>query len=344
MENYQKLQRQLSKNLSLLQALIGITVALIPVFGLYFVVHNYWPEDTEVPSSNVVKVDTLVKPATAPSEWRMHKEEDAELIAYGKQLIANTAYYLGPKGTVKPITNGLNCQNCHLEAGTKPFGNNYLSVASTYPKFRKRSGKITSITDRINGCLQRSLNGKPMDSTDHEMLAMAAYIKWVGSDTPKGETAYGSLVYKIPYLDRAADPVAGEAIYTAKCVSCHQADGQGLAAADGRTYTYPPLWGSHSYNDGAGLFRMSKLAGYVKMNMPFGASYENPQLTDEESWDVAAYINSKQRPEKDKSKDWPKLADKPIDHPFGPYADPFSENQHKYGPFKPIEDWYKKNM
>jgi thiosulfate dehydrogenase len=35
-------------------------------------------------------------------------------------------------------------------------------------------------------------------------------------------------------------------------------------------------------------------------------------------------------------KDWPDISKKPIDHPFGPYADGFSEKQHKLGPFKPI--------
>ena len=46
---------------------------------------------------------------------------------------------------------------------------------------------------------------------------------------------------------------------------------------------------------------------------------------------------------KDLSKDWPKISKKPFDHPFGPYVDPFSEEQHKFGPYKPIKDWYSKN-
>jgi thiosulfate dehydrogenase len=28
--------------------------------------------------------------------------------------------------------------------------------------------------------------------------------------------------------------------------------------------------------------------------------------------------------------------EKPVDAPYGPYADGFSEQQHKYGPFAPI--------
>jgi len=71
-------------------------------------------------------------------------------------------------------------------------------------------------------------------------------------------------------------------------------------------------------------------------------SHENPTLTEAESWDVAAFVNSQPRPHLNQSNDWPKFEKKPIDFAFGPYADSFSEKQHKYGPFKPIQDFYKK--
>jgi thiosulfate dehydrogenase len=70
--------------------------------------------------------------------------------------------------------------------------------------------------------------------------------------------------------------------------------------------------------------------------MPHGTTFENPVLTDEEAWDVAAYVNSLERPVKVFQEDWPDISKKPFDHPFGPYADSFSQAQHKYGPFGPI--------
>jgi thiosulfate dehydrogenase len=82
-------------------------------------------------------------------------------------------------------------------------------------------------------------------------------------------------------------------------------------------------------------------ASYVKYNMPYGVTFENPFLSDEEAWDVAAYVNSMARPEKDLSGDWPDISKKPFDHPFGPYADGFSEEEHKYGPFDPIKAAYQ---
>jgi thiosulfate dehydrogenase len=72
--------------------------------------------------------------------------------------------------------------------------------------------------------------------------------------------------------------------------------------------------------------------------MPLGAIYDAPQLTDEEAWDVAAYVNSMYRPSKDLRNDWPDISEKPIDHPFGPFTDGFDEGQHKLGPFKPIQE------
>ena len=276
---------------------------------------------------------------TAPDAATLDQDPNKELILYGIDLIAHTSEYFGENGKVfKVSTNGMNCQNCHLEAGTKVFGNNYSAVASTYPKFRARSGAIENIYKRVNDCFERSLNGKALDTTSKEMQGIVAYIKWLGKDVKKGEKPIGSGFKDLVFLDRAADSEKGKTIYSEKCQSCHQADGLGLMNAEKTAYTYPPLWGKNSYNDGAGLYRISNFAKYVKYNMPLGASHNNPQLSDEEAWDVAAFVNSQTRPKKDIKKDWPKIEEKPFDHPFGPYADGFDEKQHKYGPYKPIKE------
>ena len=68
--------------------------------------------------------------------------------------------------------------------------------------------------------------------------------------------------------------------------------------------------------------------------MPLGATYTEPLLNDEEAWDVSAYINSQPHPKKMFASDWPVLKTKPVDYPFGPYADTFPEKRHKYGPYK----------
>ncbi|OGX88678.1 c-type cytochrome [Hymenobacter glacialis] len=278
------------------------------------------------------------RPATpAPDTATIPRTAAGRQIRYGRELIANTAQYLGPQGSVLHLTNGMNCQNCHLQAGTQGFANNYLAVAATYPKLRARSGQVEGIEKRVNDCLERSLNGRPLADSSREMRAMVAYIKWLGQGIAKGKKVYGTGFVKLAYLDRATDPVMGKAVYAGKCQSCHGPEGQGQPLADGRGYQYPPLWGPHSYNDGAGLFRVTNFAKYVKAAMPYGATFDHPQLTDKQAWDVAAFVNSQPRPHLKTTHDWPDISKKPIDHPFGPYADAFSVQQHKYGPWQPIE-------
>ncbi|WP_250318055.1 c-type cytochrome [Pedobacter sp. B4-66] len=277
----------------------------------------------------------------APDESTIPKNAKGEMIRYGKDLIANTSAYFGPKGRLGIFTNGLNCQNCHLDGGTRIFANNYAAVMSSYPKVTARSGKVTSPVARIKGCFERSLNGKMPDSTSKEIRAMIAYMEWLNQGVKDPENMYGRGTEKIALMDRPADPKKGALLYSSKCQSCHGGNGEGIAAAGGKTFIYPPLWGKLSYNDGAGIYRLSNFAGFIKNNMPFGATYKNPILTDEESWDIAAFVNSQARPHKDQKTDYPDLKKKPIDAPYGPYGDQFSEKQHKYGPFQPIKNTYK---
>ncbi len=275
---------------------------------------------------------------SAPDASTIPTDKTGDEIRYGRELIVHTTEYLGPKGSVMTISNGMNCQNCHLDAGTKPFGNNYSAVASTYPKFRARSGSEETIEKRVNDCFDRSLNGKTLADDSREMEAIVSYIKWLGADVPKGESPHGSGLTELVFLDEPASSAKGKVFYEEKCTVCHGKNGEGIMSAEGKAWTYPPLWGKDSYNDGAGLFRLSRFAGYIKSNMPLGATYNAPQLTDEEAWHLAAYVNSLARPKKDIANDWPDASKKPMDHPFGPFTDGFDEQQHKYGPFKPIQE------
>ena len=299
-----------------------------------------------VSSSLVASLGPITKtiPADAwkaPNESTIPKGNAGDAIRYGKELLAHTAQYFGPRGSVAQITNGMNCQNCHLAGGTKLFGNDYAGFISSYPKMSGRSGKVEPASERIAECFERSLAGKVPDTAGKEVQSILAYMKWLGKDVKKGQKLFGSATEKLAIMDHAADPAKGKEVFVMKCQSCHGSNGEGLLNADKKTYANPPLWGKHSYNDGAGMYRITNFAGFVKNNMPFGATYQSPQLTDEEAWNVAAFVNTQPRPHKDQHKDWTNLKKKPIDFPFGPYADGFSEHQHKLGPFKPIKDAQK---
>jgi len=341
-------EQEENKIIQKLTAIINrlLLVISVLVFALILLPIMFWYQQDKATGKNDMATGTTAKDTVtywiAPDVDTITNPRLKAQVSYGKELIAHTAKYLGPKGSVLQISNGMNCQNCHLQAGTTIFGNNYGSVASLYPKFRARSGTVENIYKRVNDCIERSLNGKALDTLGKEMQAMVAYIGFIGSNVAKGKKATGSGFKDLAWLNRKADPVKGLAVYTAKCQSCHQANGAGAFTPDQTEYIYPALWGDHSFNDGAGLYRISNFAKYVKYNMPQGTTFQAPQLTDEEAWDVAAFVVSQKRPHINVPKDWPDISGKPVDHPFGPYADPFAETQHKYGPFKPILDEQKK--
>jgi len=315
---------------------IIIAVLLLVIVGLALNMHS-------VPKGPK-RADALDDPSrkqlltwTAPDTTDIPFTKNGEMIRYGRELIVHTARYFGPKGSISRAANGLNCENCHIAAGTRPFGNNFSKVTAAYPKYNPRRDQYVSVAGRVNGCMQRSMNGKALDSTSREMKAFIAYFKWIGKGVDKSTPLFGEGTEKLAFLNRAADPQKGKLIFMNNCASCHGSNGAGKLAADSTEYLYPPLWGRYSYNRGAGLFRLSKFASYVKNNMPFGTTYHNPVLTEEQAWDVAAFVDSQPHPPfKEVAKDWPDISEKPYDDPLGPYADTFPEAQHKYGPFPGI--------
>jgi thiosulfate dehydrogenase len=280
---------------------------------------------------------------TAPDSNSIPQNEAGDLVRYGKKLISSTAHYLGPKGSVAHISNGMNCQNCHLKAGTQAWAGSFGAVASTYPRFSDRRGSAETINQRITDCFERSMNGRAPDSNSREMKAMYAYLVWLGKDVSKGKKPRGAGLEILPFIDRPADPDQGKQIYLTKCQSCHGPNGEGKSDSL-YGFLYPPLWGEHSYNNAAGLYRLSKFAGFIKDNMPFGSDYSNEQLSVEQAWDLAAFVNSQPRPQKKFKKDWPVIFLKPVDLEDGPFPDSFPSKQHKYGPFNPIAQFKKKYM
>lgn len=274
---------------------------------------------------------------TPPEIRLLPPGEEADQVKYGRELIVNTSAYFGPKGIISRGANGMNCGNCHLDGGTRMNANNFSAVASTYPKFRKRSGIVETIEFRINDCFLRSMNGSQINPSGREMKAIVAYIKWLGKDVTKDITPIGAGIPEVPFLDRTADPNRGRLIFRTYCMRCHQENGQGLLNADSSGFLYPPLWGNKSFNVSAGMYRISRIAAFAKHNMPFRAIPSLPQLSDEDAWDVAAYIVAQERPVKFFEGDWPEIGSKPVDYPFGPFSDTFPSWRHKFGPFKDLK-------
>lgn len=271
-------------------------------------------------------------------------EENTD-IKYGYELFVNTPKYIGPDNDNPEkgySGNRLACNNCHLYSGTKPFSAPLVGVINRFPQFRGRENKMGTIEERINGCMERSMNGRTMPPNGKEMKAFVNYLTWLSRFAPEDGKMEGLGFVKIEIPDRKVNLENGMRVFNTICIVCHRMDGEGEKNPDGLTYKYPPLWGDDSYNNGAGMTRVITAAQFIKANMPFGVISTEPLLTDEEAYDVAGYINQQERPTKaNRDRDFPDINKKPVSTPYPPYADSFSIDQHQLGPFQPIMEFYK---
>jgi thiosulfate dehydrogenase len=238
--------------------------------------------------------------------------------------------------------NNLACSSCHQQGASKPFAMPWIGVTASFPQYRAREDDISTVEERVNGCMQRSMNGKPLPLDSREMKAYVAYIAFLSTGVPVGAQIEGAATLQSKVPNRRADPRAGQVVYQAKCQVCHGANGEGQRVGrvgDAQGYTFPPLWGADSFNTGAGMNRMLMATRYIRQNMPLGASHAAPQLNDDEAYDVAAYVLSQPRPVKaNLEADFPARWNKPIDAAFPPYVLGFPPEQHRWGPFPPMAE------
>lgn len=212
--------------------------------------------------------------------------ELGRVVKLGKEIIENT----GEHPLSKPyVGNALTCSSCHLDAGTDPQAATFLGVATAYPAWSPREKRVITLEDRVLNCFMRSLHGTRPPNGSKVSVAMTSYITWLSS----GERM--KMNPKVPLGPKHVQPLKidatkadvkrGKTLYAEHCAYCHGENGLG-------TEEGPPVWGETSYNDGAGLSRVDKLAAWLKVAMPLG----DPHLTEQEALDVAAFVNSKPRP------------------------------------------------
>ena len=200
----------------------------------------------------------------------------------------------------KQVGNRLRCTSCHLDGGRRPSGT-WVGTYAHYPTYRSRSNTVETIEYRVNDCFRRSMNGRPLATDGRDMRDIVAYFAFLSRDVPMGLTSRSTRLEKWAKL--TADTAAGRTEYASVCARCHGPDGGGTQAA-------PPVWGRASYNVGAGMARVRTAAAFIKDNMPFD---QPGSLTDQQAFDVAAYVNARPRPDfPAKIHDWP-MGDAPPD-------------------------------
>jgi thiosulfate dehydrogenase len=278
---------------------------------------------------------------------RIPDDAFGEEVRYGRQLFLNTSYYIGPKGiNGKYLGNKMNCSNCHQDAGTKPYSFNLIASHANYPQYRAREGKVLTLAERINNCVTRPHNGKPLPLESREMAAMLSYLKWINGFIKGKDGFKGEKNQPIKFPDAKADSEKGAFLFKQNCARCHGANGEGKLDHSETTYIYPPLWGAQSYQSGSSMHRVIKQAQWLKGNMPYDKVKPGQHfLTDEESLQIAAFVNDDNmhnRPNPANA-DYPFKEQKAIDYDLPPFADTFPASQHKFGPYQPIIDYWNQN-
>lgn len=233
-------------------------------------------------------LDSLpLDPRRLPPDMDPHlRERVLEGYRIGRETSTLAAEFVG---------NDLSCFNCHLNGGQRDRALPLVGVAATFPQYRGRNAEIVSLYERIAGCFRRSMNGTPPPEDHPVALALAAYISWISTGQPMGVRPDWLGQNRLPEAARIAmadlDPQRGERLYAQQCAVCHGLDGQGVALPQGRP---GPLWGPRSWNDGAGAARPWTLAGFIRWAMPLTAP---GSLSNRDAQDIAAWINSHERPE-----------------------------------------------
>lgn len=220
----------------------------------------------------------LVDPIEAP-----HQLQD--LAKMGFQAMLETKRF-----APEYVGNKLSCTNCHFAGGnttgTAQGGISLAGVGTKYPTFDPAYGRVINLSDRINSCFLKSMNGKALPIDSELMLAFLTYFQWISRNLP----IYGDIPWLgIPPLNttHVGNIEKGETLYETYCSICHKEEFRG------EIYP-PPLWGDGAFNDGAGFNNIAKIAPFIYWNMPY--SNNTPVLTEEEAIDVAAYILTKPRP------------------------------------------------
>lgn len=222
-----------------------------------------------------------------PAEAELPNNAFGELVRRGQAIFMNTKA-LAPQY----VGNEMNCINCHLDRGRKANSAPLWAAYPMYPAYRKKNNKVNTYAERMQGCFQFSMNGKPPAADSEVITALTAYSYWLSTNAPIGKAQPGRGFDEPKPPKGGYDIGRGKQLYEQQCAICHGDNGEGRKV--GVTSVFPPLWGKDSYNWGAGMHRINTAAGFIQHNMPLG---RGESLSDQQAWDVAAFINSHERPQ-----------------------------------------------
>jgi thiosulfate dehydrogenase len=223
-----------------------------------------------------------------PPETEMPAGEFGDVIRRGREIFIDT-----PRAAPAFVGNSLRCVSCHLDAGRLADSSPLWAAFVSYPAYRNKTKSVTTFQQRLQGCFEYSMNGRAPPLGAAELVALESYAYWLASGAPLDPKIAGRGYPALAPPAQTADFARGEKVYAQNCALCHGADGAGQRTQSGYA-VFPALWGSDSFNWGAGMGRISNATAFIKANMPLGLP---GTLTNQQAWDVALYMNSHERPQ-----------------------------------------------
>jgi thiosulfate dehydrogenase len=233
--------------------------------------------------------------ASKPRSFTPPPDSDIPDTEFGRLIRRGLAIFIDtPREASAYVGDGLSCSNCHLDRGRRPGSAPMWSAWISYPQFRTKDNQVNTFAMRIQGCFRFSMNGTPPPAESEIIVALQSYAYFLARGAPTGVKREGAGFPMLVEPEEEPDIARGAAAYVQKCAACHGENGEGRRTSAGNRYQFPPLWGNASYNWGAGMANVDTAAAFIKHNMPWGLT---DALADQEAWDIAIYINSRDRPQ-----------------------------------------------
>lgn len=240
-----------------------------------------------------VFAEDAAAPKKAPAYFQPPSEASLPHDAFGEMVKKGEAIFVNTKAMAPEfVGNDMACVNCHIDRGRLANSAPLWAAYPVYPAFRKKNNKVNSFTERLQGCFQFSMNGKAPPPDSEILAALTTYAYWLATGAPVGKSLPGRGFDQPPPPRGGYNIARGAKIYGEQCALCHGADGEGKKV--GTAVVFPPLWGRNSFNWGAGMHRIDTAAGFIQHNMPLG---RGDTLSDQDAWDVAAFVDSHERPQ-----------------------------------------------
>ncbi len=86
--------------------------------------------------------------------------------------------------------NNLACTSCHEAGAAKRYAIPWVGVTATCPQYRSRANQVSPLEERVNGCMERSMNSKPLPLGAPAIKAFTTDTAFLSKGVPWGPDSF----------------------------------------------------------------------------------------------------------------------------------------------------------